>query len=80
MTKLNNSGSLSCKKYIGIALKIKKTDQINIPELIQNKKSSIILSSLIFFSLNKYQDIDKNINNVGRLIIGVKFIFCESSN
>lgn len=35
--KLNNSGSLYCKKYIGIALKIKNTDHINIPELIQNK-------------------------------------------
>lgn len=57
--KPNNLGSLYCKKYMGMALKIKNTDQINIPELIQNKKSFVILASSTFFSLNKYQDIDR---------------------
>ncbi|MCQ9636557.1 hypothetical protein MP478_13705 [Chryseobacterium sp. WG14] len=76
--KLKSWESFSCKKYIGIALKIKNTDQISRPELIQNRKCFVILFSSTFLSLYISQAIERKINRTGRLIIEIKFNFPTS--
>ncbi|WP_294315596.1 hypothetical protein [uncultured Chryseobacterium sp.] len=80
--KLKSCESFLCKKYIGIARKIKKTDQINIPELIQNKKFSAILLSSTFLSLYINQLMETKIKRTGRLMIEIKLsclvISCNS--
>jgi hypothetical protein len=70
--KLKSCESFFCKKYIGMALKIKNTDQINIPELIQNKKLSVMLLSSTFLSLYINQLMERKIKRTGRLMIEIK--------
>ncbi|WP_223598551.1 hypothetical protein [Chryseobacterium sp. GVT01B] len=60
---------------MGIALKIKTTDQIKMAELIQNKKSLTIVFSFTFFSLKIYHDIEIKIKKTGRLIMEINSNF-----